>query len=105
IFGFTRPVESAADRDLVIFDGEDAAVVFDGQHDFGHAERSLLRGPVEDHALHLVGAQDPGALFADDPSNGVDDVGLAASIWPYDGGYARVKLQRRPFGEAFEPVE
>src|SRR5207302_2003553 len=51
---------------------------------------------------HLAAAQALGALLAQHPAHGVDDVALARAVGPDDAGDAVGKVKRGLFGKRFE---
>ena len=57
-----------------------------GELHLGDAHRGALDSAVEDAVGHALGAQELVALLAQDPGNGVDDVGLAAAVGADDAG-------------------
>ena len=75
-----------------------------GQTQADLSGRARLAGvaPVENHVFHLVAAQALGALFTEDPGNGVGDVALAASIGTDDGGDTLIEGELRAIGEGLE---
>ena len=56
--------------------------------------------PLEDHVLHALAAQALGALLAEHPRDGVDDVALAAAVGADDGGDAGVEGELGAIGES-----
>ena len=58
------------------------------QGDFGQAHGRALGGAVENAVGHTLGAERLVALLAQDPGDGVNDVGFAAAIWSDDAGEA-----------------
>jgi len=67
-------------------DGHGALVGFRVNHgdgNFGHAERLAVARAGKDHVLHVGAAERFGALFAQHPSNPVQNVRLTAAIWPH----------------------
>src|SRR5690606_35081670 len=56
----------------------------------------------KDHVLHAAAAQALGALLAQHPRDGVDDVALAAPVGADDRGDAVVEGQLRSVREALE---
>ena len=71
--------------------GIDAA---DGQRHLRHAQRFARVGAVENDIGHFLAAQGPGRLFAQNPANGVGDIGFAATIRADNGRDTRLKVQR-----------
>ena len=87
-------------------DGNRAFVGFGvdhGERDLGHAQRLALARAGEDHVLHVRAAQGLGALLTQDPTDPVEDVGLAAPIWSHHDGDAGSRHgELRAIAEAFE---
>ena len=59
-----------------------------GQGDLGEAQRLALAGAGEDDVFHAGAAQAFGALLAEDPTDGVAEVGFSAAVGAHDGGDA-----------------
>jgi hypothetical protein len=96
---------AAGDRDLGVLDREGAVVVVDRERHLGAAQRRPAGGAGEDDVLHLSAAQRLGALLAEDPGDGVDDVGLAGAVGAHHTGDARLQAQRRGGGEGLEALD
>ncbi len=62
--------------------------VDEGQRDLGHTGRLAVACSGEDDVLHLDASEGLGGLLAEDPGDGVRDVGLAAAVGSDDGGDA-----------------
>ena len=75
------------------------------QPDLGRGRRLAGVAAAEDHVLHPVAAQALGALLAEHPGDGVDDVALAAAVRADDGGHARVEPDVGAIGKALEARE
>ena len=60
----------------------------EGEGDFGHAGGFAVAGAGEDDVFHLDAAEAFGGLLAEDPGDGVGDVGFAAAVGADDGGDA-----------------
>ena len=73
--------------------------------DLGRGRRLAGVAAAEDHVLHPVAAQALGALLAEHPGDGVDDVALAAAVRADDGGHARVEPHVGAIGKALEARE
>ena len=95
----------AGDRDLGVVDRQRVVGVVDGERDLGPAERRARGRAGEDDVFHLAAAQRLGALLAEHPGDGVDDVGLARPVGPDDGGDAGLEAKRRGRGEGLEALE
>ncbi len=75
----------------------------DGQRNLRHAQRFAAVGAVEYDIGHLAAAQGLGRLLAQNPADGIGDIGLAAAIRADNRGDARLKIQRSFIREGFEP--
>ncbi len=93
------------DGDFGVVDGQRAVGVVDRQGDLGASERRASGGPGEDDVLHLPAAQGLGPLFAHDPGQRVDDVGLARAVRTHDAGDAGFEAQGGGGGEGFEATQ
>ncbi len=88
VFGLPVPERPAGDHDLGVFAGKHAFIVVDEQAHLGHVQGLALRGAGEDDVLHLAGPQGLGALLAQHPADGIDDIGLAAAVGTHHRGDA-----------------
>ena len=95
----------AGDRDLGVVDRQGAVAVVDRERHLGAAQRRPAGGAGEDDVLHLAAAQRLGALLAEHPGDGVDDVGLAGAVRAHHTGDARLQPQRRSGGEGLEALD
>ena len=102
IFAFAVAIDAAGDLHFVGVDGELMPAIVEGHRDFGEAEAAPRGGAVEDDVGHLAAAQALGALLAQDPADGIDDVALARAVGPDDGGDAVAELEDGLVGKAFE---
>ncbi len=59
-----------------------------GERDLGHAGGLAVAGAGEDDVFHLDAAEGLGGLLAQNPGDGVGDVGLAAAVGTDDCGDA-----------------
>src|SRR5262249_30781165 len=55
-----------------------------------------------DDVGHLAAAQALGALLAEDPAHGIDDVGLSRAVWSHNGRDAVAEVEGGLVGEALE---
>src|SRR6185436_6389217 len=62
-------------------------------------------GPPEDHVLHRRAAELLGALLAETPLHGVDDVRLAAAVRADDARESGAEVERSAIGERLEALE
>jgi hypothetical protein len=98
----TAAVGGAADRDLGEVEREDPRRVVECQRDLGDAEPRAPDGAGEDHVLHRAAAQRARRLGAEDPREGVGDVGLAGPVGADDDVHAGLELEHRGVGERLE---
>jgi hypothetical protein len=98
------PRQAAGDRHLPGGDRDQPAGVVEGQRHLGLPRRRPLRRAGEDDVLHLAAPQRAGALGAEDPGHGVDDVGLPRPVGADHDGDARLEIERRPVGERLEAL-
>ena len=97
--------DAAGYGDLVVLEAELLLAVGEGDGDLGHAEGLVVVGAGEDDVGHRAAAQGGGALLAEDPADGVRDVGLAAAVGADDGGDAGLEDEARLLREALEAVD
>src|SRR5881227_270512 len=80
-------------------------VALEQQRHLGHAERPALAVAGEDDVLHGLATEMLGALLAQHPADGVDDVRLSAAVRADDGRDTERKLEDGPLQERFEAVQ
>ena len=102
IFGFTTAIDPAADLHFGRVDVQNVARVVEGQSGFGEAGRFAAAGAVEDDVGHLFAAETLGALVAEDPFDGVDDVAFAAAVRSDDARDPGRELEHRSVGKALK---
>ena len=86
---FARAVEAPGDVDfgeVAQLLGCAAVVVRQRERDLRHPQGRLAVGTGEDHVFHRLPAQLLDALLPHHPTDGVDDVALAAAVGAHDGG-------------------
>ena len=105
VLALARTVHAACDRDLGEVDGQRVIGVVEDEGDLGEADGIACRGAREDDVLHRLAAQLLGALLAQDPQDGVGDVGLAAAVGAHDHGQAGIEDHGGLIGEGFEPLQ
>jgi hypothetical protein len=76
--------------------------VVEHEADFGHVARRTIAAAREDHVLHAGRAHVLVGILAHHPSQGLDEIGLAAAVRPDDSGEARFDGEVRRFAEGFE---
>ncbi len=80
VVAFTAAFDASLDRDLVIIDGQPSRRVVEHHRDLGiRRPRAPLAAGVDD-LLHLLSAQVARLSGAQNPFDGVDDVGLARAV-------------------------
>src|SRR4051812_614024 len=72
------------------------------QPHFGRAGRAARIAAAEDHVFHAFAAQALGALLAEHPGQRIDDIALAASVRPDDGGDAGIEGELGSVRETLE---
>ena len=105
VFGAAIAEDAAGDGDLVEVDFEGFLAIGHGEGDFGHAEGFAFFGAVEDDVRHFAAAEGFGGGFAEDPADGVDDVGFAAAVGADDAGDALVEFEGGFVREGLEAVD
>ncbi len=105
VLALSVAVGAAADDDLLEVDWQPAVAVVEDEVDLAHADGRLLAATGEDDVFEATGAERAGALFAEDPANGVGDVALADAVRPDDAGDAGPELEDSLSSEALEPAQ
>jgi hypothetical protein len=95
-----RAVSIDAPLDDVIF-----LVVDEPQADFRHIHLFFGVASVKNDVSHLLDPQGFGASFPENPTDGVDDIALAAAIRPDDARDALVESYRSPIEKRLETQE
>lgn len=90
---------------LPVFALDGAVGVVEDQLDRGLAHRLARVGTGKDHVGERVAAQTAGRAFAHHPADGVDDVGLAATIGTDHAGHIGRQMQGRRVHEGLEAGE
>jgi len=97
-------MQAAHDGDLGEGGAELLFAVGEDQFDLALGELLAAVRTGEDDVLHGPGAEGFGALLTQDPTDGVHDVRLAATVGADDGRDARAQVDAGPVGEALESV-
>ena len=105
VLGLARAVHPPGDAHLGEVDGQRVVGVVEHERDLGHAHGLARAGAGEDHVLHGLAAQHLGALLAEDPEDGVGDVGLARAVGPHHDGEAGVEHHVRAVREGLEALQ
>ena len=79
-----------------------AVAVVQGERDLGQVARRARGAAGEDDVVHLAAAHALGRGLAHDPAQGLDEVGLAASVGADDPGQARRDDQLRRIDEGLK---
>jgi len=79
--------------------------IFQEEGDIGHAERRTAVIPGKDHITHLLTTEVFGALLAQNPAQGVDNIRLSAAVGTDDGGNSFRKGERRLLLKRFKSEE
>ena len=105
ILALAAAIDAAGDVHVAGVDGQLALAVVERERDFGGAERAAGGAAVEDDVGHLLAAERLGALRAEHPFDGVDDVRFAGAVGPDDDRDAAREIEPRAIGEALEAGE
>ena len=105
IVGLSVATGLAADGNLAVlgvFAAGTTLAVVEQQFDRGLADRLAAAGTVKHHVGQRVAAQPAGRGFTHDPADGIDDVGLAATVRPDDTGQVAVDRDGRLIDKRFK---
>ncbi|CAB4894645.1 unannotated protein [freshwater metagenome] len=105
VFALAGTEQRAADGDLRELDGQQASSVVEGEHHLGATKRRPLGGAGKDDVVHLLAAHSTGRLCAQNPGNGVDNVGFARAVGTDHNRHARFELHHGGVGERLEAFE
>ncbi len=105
VFAFARTVHATRDRDLVEIDGKHVIGIVEDERDLRDADRLARRRPGEDDVLHGLTAQLFGALLAQDPQDGVGNIGFTRAVRSDDDRQTRLERHVSAVREGFEPLE
>ena len=105
VLGLAGAVHPARDAHLGEVDRQRVVGVVQHERHLGHAHGAARGGAGEDDVLHGLAAQLLGALLAEDPEDGVGDVGLARPVGAHDHGEAGVEDHLRLVREGLETLE
>jgi len=93
VFTVAITKEGSRDSDFSALNRETAVGVVECQRYFGASECGAIGRTSEDDVFHLSRAQSTSTLGPEDPSDGVDDVGLARTVGSDHGRYARFEFE------------
>src|SRR5450755_1238163 len=103
------PIQAAGDGDfrvVPVLDGEALRVlrigVVEGEGDLRQTIGAARLGAIEDHVFHGAAAQVLRALLAENPTNRIDDVRLAATIGADNADHVVVEVDHRAVHEGLE---
>ena len=105
VLGFATAVDPPPNHHLVAVELQDPPRVVEGELGLGEASGLAAGRAVEDDVGHLFATEALGALVAQDPLDGIDDVALARAIRADDPRDARGEVEPRAVGEALEAEE
>ena len=105
VFAFAVSIDPPGDLNFERIGRKDLPGVVEREGDFGQADGTPRARPVEDDVGHLAAAERLGRLLAKNPLHRIDDVALARTVRPNDGGDSGRELEPRFLGERFEPDE
>ena len=91
VLRLARAIHAPCYAHLAKIDGQRVIGVVQNQRDLGHAHRAARRRAREDNVFHGLAAKHLGALLAQNPKNGVRNVGLARAVGAHNDSKARVK--------------
>jgi hypothetical protein len=84
---------------------ERLVVLFKCQTHLGHAKCSPPLATSENHVIAASSSPGGRTLFAEHPTNSLDNVGLPRAVRSNDRGNSRLKDQFNRLGKALEPVQ
>ena len=105
VLRFAIAEDAAGDGHFVELGFEGDFAIGHGHDHFGHAVGLAAVGAVEDDVGHFATAKSFGGSFAEDPADGVDDIGFAAAIGTDDAGNAGVEFEMSFIGERLEALD
>jgi hypothetical protein len=105
VLGLAAAEQAPPDRHLAARLDDVPRVIGQDDLDHGVGRGRAALGALEDHVVHLVGAQRLGGALAHHPQEGVDDVRLAAAVGTDDAGQAALHLDDGAVGEGLEALE
>ena len=105
VFALARAVEPPRNGHIVVLDGQNFTVVFDGDGDLGHAKGFFRGCAVEDHIGHRVGPELRRTLLTEHPAQCVDDIRFPAAVGADDYRDAAVEFDGGFIGKAFKTMQ
>src|SRR5215212_6851157 len=100
----TRSESAAGDRDFGEIDRQPTVSIVESEGGLGHAGRCPALAAAEDYVFSLPGAQCMLTLLAQNPTQGVGDVRLAAPVRPDDPGDPRFEGEDSAVEKALETL-
>ena len=104
--GAAAALDLAGHLDFVLIvegGGRHAVGIVEKQGNFGDVARRSVGGAAEDHVVHLAAAQFLRRQLAHHPTQGLDEVGLAAAVGADDPGEPGIDPHLGRINEGFEP--
>ena len=104
VFALPRAVEPSGHGDFLIGSIQSVVAVVKCNGDRGKALRLSCFGPGKNDILHVPAAQLLCALFTEDPSDRIRDIGFSAAVRTDDPGDALMEVERHFVGEGLEAL-
>ena len=99
----TVAMYAAGHDDFGIFRIQGTITIINNDGNFGKAHGGTFFGTAENHVLHLAHTERRSFLFAQDPADGIRNVGLATAVRSHHGSQAfRGEVDFGPLGEGLE---
>src|SRR5690606_10133083 len=105
VFTFPAAIQLPGDGHLAEFGGQNVFGIIKAERYLRQVSRFPVGGPVEYHVLHFFRPEHAGALLAQDPADGIHDIGFSAAVWPDNGGDPFVKMNDYLVPKAFEAFD
>ena len=105
VLGAAGAEQGARNGDFAVFDGKRVVGVVDGERHVCPAQGRPAGRAGEDDVFHFAATQGLGPLFAHDPRQGVNDVGLAGAVGPHHRGDSQLEVERRGRRKRLEPAD
>ena len=104
VLTLTAAVIPARDHDLRRVHPQGPVAIIQQQRRFGKAHLGPLGCAAEDDILHFSAPETAGTLLAQDPTDSIGDVGLAAAVGAHNGGDIVAELHNSLVGEGLEAL-
>jgi len=99
------PVHSPGYGNLGVVNRERPVTIINGQPDFSIVERAPAVTASKDKILHNLAPQLFRALLTQNPSDGIGNIALPATVGPNDGGNAGLEYQTSLVSKGFKAVQ